>query len=111
MVYMVSGFSIIGLAAKNFWMKLLTYSSKVKKINFPYFLIWRNEDYKRRFLGFENDVFLVQKYNLKYIDKFVNDIKKYLISPNYIKIENKPIVGIYDPSSIPEIKTFLVKLR
>ena len=82
-----------------------------KKINFPYFLIWRNEDYKRRFLGFENDVFLVQKYNLKYIDKFVNDIKKYLISPIYIKIENKPIVGIYDPSSIPEIKTFLVKLR
>ena len=82
-----------------------------KKINFPYFLIWRNEDYKRRFLGFENDVFLVQKYNLKYIDKFVNDIKRYLISPNYIKIENKPIVGIYDPSSIPEIKTFLVKLR
>ena len=28
-----------------------------KKINFPYFLIWRNENYKRRFLGYENDVF------------------------------------------------------
>lgn len=82
-----------------------------KKIKFPFFLIWRNEDYRRRFLGFENDVFLVQKYNLNNIDKFVNDIKKYLISPKYIKIQNKPIVGIYDPSSIPEIKTFLVKLR
>ena len=82
-----------------------------KKIKFPFFLIWRNEDYRRRFLGFENDVFLVQKYNLNNIDKFVNDIKKYLISPKYIKIQNKPIVGIYDTSSIPEIKTFLVKLR
>ena len=82
-----------------------------KKINFPFFLIWRNEDFRRRFLGFENDVFLIQKYNIKNIDKFVNDIKKYLISPRYIKIQNKPVIGIYDPSSIPEIKTFLVKLR
>ena len=82
-----------------------------KKIKFPYFLIWRNEDYKRRFLGFENDVFLVQKYNLKQIDKFINDIKKYLISPNYIKVQNKPILGIFDPSSIPEVKKYLVTLR
>ena len=82
-----------------------------KKINFPYFLIWRNEDYKRRFLGYENDVFLVQKYDVKEISKFINDIKKYLISENYIKIENKPVVGIYDPSSIPEIKKFLIEFR
>ena len=82
-----------------------------KKIKFPYFLIWRNEDYKRRFLGFENDVFLVQKYNIKNIEKFVNDIKKYLISQYYIKVQNKSIVGIYDPASIPEVKLFLIKLR
>ena len=82
-----------------------------KKIKFPYFLIWRNEDYKRRFLGFENDVFLVQKYNIKTIDKFVNDIKKYLISEYYIKVQNKSIVGIYDPASIPELKLFLIKFR
>ena len=82
-----------------------------KKIKFPFFLIWRNEDYKRRFLGFENDVFLVQKYDLKDVPNFVNDIKKYLISPRYIKIKNKPVVGIYDPSAIPNLKNFLVKLR
>ena len=82
-----------------------------KKIKFPYFLIWRNEDYKRRFLGFENDVFLVQRYNIKQVDKFINDIKKYLISETYIKVQNNPILGIYDPSSIPEVKKFLVTLR
>ena len=109
----IYGFGIFyyWFSGKKFLDETIDLFLECKKINFPYFLIWRNEDYKRRFLGFENDVFLVQKYNLKYIDKFVNDIKKYLISPIYIKIENKPIVGIYDPSSIPEIKTFLVKLR
>jgi lipopolysaccharide biosynthesis protein len=34
-----------------------------------------------------------------------------LISPKYIKVQNKPILGIYDPSSIPEVKSFLVELR
>ena len=82
-----------------------------KKINFPYFLIWRNENYKRRFLGYENDVFLVQKYDINKISNFINDIKKYLTSPNYIKIKNKPVLGIYDPSAIPEIKNFLFGLR
>ena len=53
----------------------------------------------------------MQKYNIKYITDFINDIKKYLISPKYIKIQNKPLVGIYDPASIPEVKSFLVELR
>ena len=82
-----------------------------KKIKFPFFLIWRNEDYKRRFLGFENDVFLIQNYDINDTSNFVKDIKKYLISPRYITIKNKPVVGIYDPSAIPNIKNFLVKLR
>ena len=46
---------------------------KSKTINFPFMLIWRNEDYKRRFLGFENDVFLVQNYSQKDASKFIKD--------------------------------------
>ena len=81
------------------------------KIDFPFMLIWRNENYKRRFLGFENDVFLVQNYSSKEIGLFVKDIKKYLVSKNYIKINNKPAFGIYDPSSIPNLGKSLLKFR
>ena len=75
-----------------------------KIIDFPFFLIWRNEDYKKRFLGFENGVFLVQNYNLNEIGHFVHDIKKYLLSYKYIRIKNKQLLGIYDPSVILDLR-------
>ena len=53
----------------------------------------------------------MQKYDINKISNFINDIKKYLTSPNYIKINNKPVLGIYDPSAIPEVKNFLFELR
>ena len=82
-----------------------------KNISFPYLLIWRNEDYRRRFLGFENDVFLVQNYSINETEQFVKDIKKYLVSKNYIKIKNKPVLGIYDPSTIPRLVNTLLRIR
>ena len=84
---------------------------KSKTINFPFMLIWRNEDYKRRFLGFENDVFLVQNYSQKDASKFIKDIKKYLVSKKYIRIKGKPALGIFDPASIPDLKKTLINLR
>ena len=74
-------------------------------------LLWRNEDYKRRFLGFENDVFLVQNYSQKDASKFIKDIKKYLVSKKYIRIKGKPALGIFDPASIPDLKKTLINLR
>ena len=82
-----------------------------KVIDFPFFLIWRNEDYKRRFLGFENDVFLVQNYSLNETGHFVHDIKKYLLSKRYIRIKNRQVLGIYDPSVIPELRKTILAIR
>ena len=39
------------------------------------------------------------------------DIKKYLIYKNYIKIKKKPILAIYEPSIINNLKEFLSYLR
>ena len=82
-----------------------------KVINFPFFLIWRNEHYYRRFLGFENDLFLVQNYSINDTGRFVKDIKKYLVSKRYIKIKGKPALGIFDPSTIPDLRKTLLLLR
>ena len=34
---------------------------------------------------------------------FIKDIKKYIIDERYIKINNKPILGIYEPKKIPNL--------
>ena len=109
----IYGFGIFyyWFSGKKFLEKTADLFIEKKKIDFPFMLIWRNEDYKRRFLGFENDVFLVQNYSLDDIPQFVQDIKKYLISENYIKIKGKPAFGIYDPSTIPDLRITLLTFR
>ena len=80
-----------------------------KNINFPFFLIWKNENFKRII---NNNILLIkQKYNKINIDKFINGIKKYLISENYIKIDGKPVIGINDITKIKNLKECLLILR
>ena len=43
--------------------------------------------------------------------KLIEDIKKYLISSFYIKINKKPILAIYDPLEIHNLTIFLSNLR
>ena len=80
-----------------------------KNINFPFLLIWKNENFKRII---NNNILLIkQNYNKINIDKFINDIKKYLISKNYIKIDGKPVLGINDITKIKNLKGCLLILR
>ena len=35
---------------------------------------------------------------------FIKDIKKYIKDKRYIKIDNKPVIGLYEPTKIPELQ-------
>jgi hypothetical protein len=90
--------------------KTLNIFLKNKNINFPYFIIWKNEDFKRN-TDNNNVILIKQRFGKNDIDKFIKDIRKYLISQNYIKIERKPILGINNISKIPCLKNNLLILR
>ena len=62
-----------------------------KEIQFPFFLIWKNNKYIIHYNNKEN-IIIENKYNNKEAFMFMMDIKKYLISKNYIKIKKKPIL-------------------
>ena len=109
----IYGFGIFyyWFSGKKFLDKTADIFLESKVVNFPFLLIWRNENYYRRFLGFENDLFLLQNYNINETGQFVRDIKKYLVSTRYIKIKGKPALGIFDPSQIPDLRRMLLLLR
>ena len=109
----IYGFGIFyyWFSGKKFLYKTADLFLQSKVIDFPFMLIWRNEDYKRRFLGYENDVYLVQNYSKNDPHKFMKDIKKYLVSERYIKMKGKPVLGIYDPSTIPDLIKTLLNIR
>ena len=109
----IYGFGIFyyWFSGKKFLDKTADLFLKSKVIDFPFLLIWRNEDYRRRFLGYENDVFLVQNYSVNETGRFMKDIKKYLVSKRYIRMKGKPVLGIYDPSTIPDLRKTLLAIR
>ena len=68
-----------------------------KNINISFLLIWRNEDF------IVNEVTLFdEKYDK--VEIFIDDIKKYLDDPRYIRNNGRPIVGIYKPDNIIKLK-------
>ena len=69
----------------------------MNKINFPFFLIWKNE--------------IHEKVNYSIIIILINKIKKYMLSKNYIKIQGKPILSINNPNKISNIEYILLLIR
>ena len=73
------------------------------QIKFHYMIIWRNE----KVVNENNEVLLEEKYEIKYSEKFIQDIKKYLFDKKYIRINGKPVIGIYDSKKIPKLSESL----
>ena len=80
---------------------------RTKEINFPFFLIWKN-DYilNENFTNIIN-INIKIKNNFKENKNFINDIEIYLKDPNYIKINKKTVIGIYAPLKINNLEKVL----
>ena len=82
-----------------------------KEINFPFCLCWANENWTRRWDGLDKEVLIGQKYKKEDAKRFIKDIKKYLLDPRYIKIDNKPLLLIYKPEDIPNFLSIIEDFR
>jgi hypothetical protein len=69
------------------------------KTDFPFLLNWKNDNFK-----------VFNHINIKLIN-FIKTIKKYLISKNYIKINNKPLISIGNPFIFQNLIEVLLLLR
>ena len=77
------------------------------KIEFNYMLIWKNE----KIINEKNEIILEEKYEEIYEGQFIEDIKKYLIDNRYIRLDRKPVIGIYEPKKIPNLKNQILIWR
>ena len=74
-----------------------------KSLNFPFMLIWANHNWTRKWDGREKEVLLAQEYKDEDPELFIKDIKKYVLDNRYIKINNKSVIGLYEPFQIPQL--------
>jgi GT2 family glycosyltransferase/glycosyltransferase involved in cell wall biosynthesis len=66
-----------------------------KKIDFPYCIIWANENWTRRWDGKENEVLISQEHTPENDFNFIKDIKHFLKDKRYIRIDGKPVLLVY----------------
>ena len=71
----------------------------INKINFPFIINWKNDN------------FILINNRSKELVNFIKTMKKYLISENYIKINNKPLISIENPLIFPNLNEVLFLLR
>jgi len=104
----IYGFAIYyyWFSGKTIFDKQLNIIYKNKK-NFHYMLIWKNEN----IINKNNEIILEEKYEKNDSEKFIKDIKKYLIDKLYIRAKEKPIIGIYNIKAIPNVKYIILELR
>lgn len=81
-----------------------------KKPNFPFCIAWANHDWTRTWRNDHKTILMKQKYP-KDTSKHFKFLFKAFADSRYFRYKNKPILYIYAPLKIPNIKYFLDQLR
>jgi hypothetical protein len=81
------------------------------EININFCLCWANENWTRSWDGRNKEILIKQNYFYDDPDKFIQDIKKYIVDKRYIRINGIPVILVYNPGHIPNIESVLTKWR
>lgn len=82
-----------------------------KDMDISFFAIWANENFTRAWDGQERDVLLGQEYSDDDPEMFIGSLKKYIDDERYLRVDGKPVVGLYNPGFIPEASDVLSAWR
>jgi lipopolysaccharide biosynthesis protein/2-polyprenyl-3-methyl-5-hydroxy-6-metoxy-1,4-benzoquinol methylase/uncharacterized coiled-coil protein SlyX len=76
-------------------------------IQMPFCFCWANENWTRRWDGDENDILLGQNYSAQDAQDFIQYLIPFFKDSRYIKIDDRPVLFVYRPSSIPDSQEYL----
>lgn len=82
-----------------------------KEVDLPFCLCWANENWTRAWDGQNKNVLIAQEYSDNDDEKFMCDLKKYVDDSRYIRIDNKPVILVYNPGQIPNCHKSFKKWR
>lgn len=75
-----------------------------KELNLPFCFCWANENWSKLWDGGKKELILKQELKNDDATKFFNDILMFFKDDRYIKIDNKPLLIIYNPTMFDKTK-------
>jgi lipopolysaccharide biosynthesis protein/2-polyprenyl-3-methyl-5-hydroxy-6-metoxy-1,4-benzoquinol methylase len=76
-------------------------------ISMPYCFCWANENWTRRWDGNENEILLGQSYSARDASDFIEYLIPFFKDSRYLKIQDRPMLFVYRPSSIPNYNEYI----
>lgn len=117
-IEIAKNYGIYGFCYHYYWFsgrRILNYPIdhflKNKNLDFKFCLNWANENWTRRWDGRDSEVLLKQEYKEEDPLDFIKDISIFLKDSRYIKVDNKPLLMVYNPEIIPNIKKVVLIWR
>ena len=71
-------------------------------LDFPFCIMWANENWTRTWDGSEKEIILGQTYRREDDIPFLDDVARHMKDPRYIRLNDRPLFFIYRPGHIPD---------
>ena len=81
------------------------------KIDFPFCIMWANENWTKRWDGEDKHVLIAQDFDNFDEDALIADFARHFKDARYIRLGGRPVVMIYRADQIPEIRQTLARWR
>jgi len=78
---------------------------------FPFCIMWANENWTRRWDGAEAEVLIQQDYRMEDAAALVDDIARHFADPRYIRIDGRPLFLLYRADIVPDTQATLAHWR
>src|SRR5450759_2225584 len=70
--------------------------------DFPFCIMWANENWTRRWDGRSDDVLIGQNYDEVPAETFIDDILPFLLDDRYLKVDGRPLLSVYRPGQMAD---------
>ncbi len=80
-------------------------------IDFPFCLMWANENWTRRWDGYDQELLMEQTYDPARDADLIDDLQRHFADERYIRIDGRPLLLIYRLDIIPNLRETVDRWR